>query len=138
MSTAIEIKIRGFHLDLYGHVNNARYLEFFEDARWAWVDEHFDPGLWEERGLAWIVARITVNFRRPATMGDVLTVDARLTRLGGKTGVIEQLVHNKATGELVADAEVTFVVIDREENRAVALDGPIRRALERALEAGKA
>jgi len=25
-----EIKVRGFHTDMFGHVNNARYLEFLE------------------------------------------------------------------------------------------------------------
>ena len=29
-----KIKVRGFHLDVYQHVNNARYLEFLEEARW--------------------------------------------------------------------------------------------------------
>ena len=28
-----KIKVRGFHLDVYQHVNNARYLEFLEEAR---------------------------------------------------------------------------------------------------------
>lgn len=26
------IKVRGYHLDVYQHVNNARYLEFLEEA----------------------------------------------------------------------------------------------------------
>ena len=29
-----EIKIRGYHTDLYQHVNNARYLEFLEEGRY--------------------------------------------------------------------------------------------------------
>ena len=29
-----EVRVRGFHVDVYQHVNNARYLEFLEDARW--------------------------------------------------------------------------------------------------------
>ena len=28
------IKVHGYHLDVYQHVNNARYLEFLEEARW--------------------------------------------------------------------------------------------------------
>lgn len=27
-----QIKVRGYHLDVYQHVNNARYLEFLEEA----------------------------------------------------------------------------------------------------------
>ncbi|WP_193386247.1 acyl-CoA thioesterase, partial [Yersinia pestis] len=32
------IKVRGFHIDVFQHVNNARYLEFLEEARWEWLD----------------------------------------------------------------------------------------------------
>jgi len=30
-----QIKVRGYHCDFYGHVNNARFLEFLEEARWS-------------------------------------------------------------------------------------------------------
>ena len=29
------LTVRGYHLDGYGHVNNARYLEFYEEGRWS-------------------------------------------------------------------------------------------------------
>lgn len=29
----MNIRVRNYHLDGYGHVNNARYLEFLEEAR---------------------------------------------------------------------------------------------------------
>ena len=29
-----DITVRGFHIDVFGHTNNARYLEFMEIARW--------------------------------------------------------------------------------------------------------
>ena len=36
------IKVRGYHLDGYQHVNNARYLEFLEEARWGYLEQHGD------------------------------------------------------------------------------------------------
>lgn len=38
----IKIKIRGYHTDSYQHVNNARYLEFLEEARWQIVEEFME------------------------------------------------------------------------------------------------
>ena len=35
-----EIKVRGFHIDIFSHVNNARYLEFMEEARWFIIDKY--------------------------------------------------------------------------------------------------
>jgi acyl-CoA thioesterase FadM len=34
----IKLTVRGYHLDGYNHVNNARYLEFLEEARWQYFD----------------------------------------------------------------------------------------------------
>ncbi len=33
----MKLTVRNYHLDGYGHVNNARHLEFFEEARWAFL-----------------------------------------------------------------------------------------------------
>ena len=33
-----QIKVRGFHIDVYQHVNNGRYMEFLEEARWEFMD----------------------------------------------------------------------------------------------------
>ncbi len=30
---SVDIKVRGYHLDIYSHVNNGRYLEFLEEGR---------------------------------------------------------------------------------------------------------
>ena len=47
--SATRIPVRGYHLDVYGHVNNARYLEFLEEARWAYFGEHADLNWWQQR-----------------------------------------------------------------------------------------
>ena len=111
MSHSTKIKIRGYHLDFYGHVNNARYLEFLEEARWAYLEDGVDLGFWMERGLGFVVASVTINYRRPAGLGTVIEVRSHVSRLGGKSGVIHQDVVDAATGEPVADADVTFVIV---------------------------
>jgi thioesterase III len=42
MVHTIDIKVRGYHLDVFSHVNNARYLEFLEEARWAAIEKTID------------------------------------------------------------------------------------------------
>ncbi|MFO7654932.1 MAG: thioesterase family protein [Candidatus Krumholzibacteriia bacterium] len=138
MAHVTEIKVRGYHLDLYGHVNNARYLEFFEEARWAWLEQHLDVQAFQNQGLGFVAVRIAVNYRRPAALGEVLAVSSQLKHLGGRSGVVEQFVHRRDGGELVADAEMTFVVLDLAQGKAVPLEGAVRRQFERAQEAASA
>lgn len=123
------IKVRGYHLDVYQHVNNARYLEFLEEARWAWLEE-IDAFEWmSANNLAFVVVNININYRRPAVLGDVLLVDSRIEQLSGKSGVIAQTVTLQPGGEVVADAQLTFVCIDLRTQKAQQLEGPLKQLM---------
>jgi len=67
-----EIKVRGYHLDVFGHVNNARYLEFLEEARWAIFDDKVNLEDLAREGYVFTVVNININYRRPAFLHDRL------------------------------------------------------------------
>ena len=123
------IKVRGYHLDVYQHVNNARYLEFLEEARWAWLEETESFHWMTTNHLAFIVVNININYRRPAVLGDVLLVSSRVQQLNGKSGVIAQTVTLQPGGEVVADALLTFVCIDLRTQQAQPMEGELRPRL---------
>ncbi len=130
MKNRIRIKVRGYHLDLYGHVNNARYLEFLEEARWSFIEGEIDLPTWKKLGFAFTVVKITINYRRAASLGDVLDIHTRLEKLGAKSGIVRQEIDLARTGGRVADAEVVFVIVDTETGKAVPLEGEIYTALK--------
>ena len=130
MVATTEIRVRGYHLDFYGHVNNARYLEFLEEARWDLLEKIIDLKAWQSRGLSFFVVNITINYRRPATMGHVLEIRTRLDRFGNKSATLAQDVYLKQDDTLVADAKITFVIADSRTGRAVPLEGELREMFE--------
>ena len=67
-----QIKVRGYHLDVYQHVNNARYLEFLEEARWDGLESSPAFQWMTARNIAFVVVNININYRRPAVLGDAL------------------------------------------------------------------
>lgn len=121
------IKVRGYHLDLYGHVNNARYLEFLEEARWAMFEERTDLARILADGPAMVVVSITINYRYPASIGDELAIATRMGRIGGRSAVIHQEVTLAGDGTPVADADLTFVLMDRATGRALPIEGATRQ-----------
>ncbi len=127
------IKVRGYHLDVYQHVNNARYLEFLEEARWQWLEEAEAFHWLQEQKLAFVVVNININYRRPAVLGDVLVIDSEITQLNGKSGIIAQRVLLAGQETVVADAALTFVCIDLRTQKAVALEGELRERLMRLM-----
>lgn len=130
MSHVTTIRVRGYHCDFYGHVNNARFLEFMEEARWALLESSLDLGFWKERGLGFLVAAININYRRPADLGMDIEIRSEMKKLGGKSGVISQEFIDQKTGKTIADADVTFVVFNMDTGKAVALEGEIRKAFD--------
>ena len=123
------IKVRGYHLDVYQHVNNARYLEFLEEARWQWLEEADAFNWLIAQKLAFVVVNININYRRPAVLGDRLIIESEVSQLSGRSGIIAQRVLLAEDGTLVADAMLTFVCIDLQTQKAVPLEGELRERL---------
>lgn len=123
------IKVRGYHADFYGHVNNARYLEFFEEDRWAHLESKIDLRKWAAKGLIFLVVNINVNYSSAVPVGETLLVTTRLEKIGNKSVVLKQEMFLKSTNEPAADALVTFVIRDR--GGVVKMEGDILKEIEK-------
>ncbi len=82
-----------------------------------------------EKNIAFVVVNININYRRPAVLGDVLTVSSKLEQLNGKSGTLSR-GHLNPNGEVVADALITFVCIDLKTQKALPLEGELRAKLD--------
>ena len=124
MEYLTEIKVRGYHADFYGHVNNARYLEFFEEDRWATLESKIDLRTLAKSGLIFLVVNINVNYRKAVGVGETLLVSTDIERIGNRSAVLRQEIVVKQTKEIAADALVTFVIRDK-SGKAVDMEGEI-------------
>lgn len=124
-----EIKVRGYHLDIYQHVNNARYLEFLEEARWRFFEEYPLTEKIYKLNLAFVLVNININYRRPAFVQEVLEIRTKVAKVGTKSCMITQGIYLKGTDTLVGDAEVTFCVLDQNTHKAVIIEGEVRELL---------
>ena len=123
--------VRGYHLDVYGHVNNARYLEFLEEARWRFFEEQ---GVIEEitgEALAMVVVNININYRRAALIHEELAISTEITRVGNKSFIIRQENALAETGEMIADTDGTYVLFDNKLGTSVVIDGEYKALLDR-------
>jgi thioesterase-3 len=130
MSHTSQIKVRGFHLDVYQHVNNARYLEFLEEARWEYLEDSGDIEFFQSLGLAWVIVNININYRSSATMGHTLDVKTALSKVSGKSAVFHQGISISGSGVAVADADITFVVLNQKTGKAVPIEGDLLERMQ--------
>ena len=122
MTTSMEIKIRGYHTDRFGHVNHARYVEFLEEGRWVYFEENRLMGPFHEAGIGHVVANLNINYRRPAGVGDILCVETDILSVGEKSVVMLQEVFKDEGRTLVLDAHVTDVFIDAKTDKVIPVD----------------
>lgn len=118
---SVFIKVRGYHLDVYQHVNNARYLEFIEEARWEVFDKTFRDGFLDKQNLSFVVVNVNIAFRAAAVLHDYLRIDTFLKKHGSRSVTVTQQVIKHETNELVAEADVTFVLVDNKKMKAISL-----------------
>jgi acyl-CoA thioester hydrolase len=79
----VEITTRFADMDAMGHVNNAKYLTYFETGRLTYFDDVFQPENFREIGV--ILAKVTVEFKLPLVAGQVIDVYTRASRMGNRS-----------------------------------------------------
>src|SRR5262245_50363805 len=117
----LEIVVRCTEIDVNGHVNNAKYVEYLEWGREEWYDRHgFAYDRLKGLGAVTVVVNVNLNFRQPCHQGDRLRV---VTWPGGRGRTSFPLAQRteRADGTVVADGVVTLVTVDPDTRRAVPL-----------------
>lgn len=124
------VRVRGFHLDGYAHVNNARYLEFLEEGRWAYFEQQFDLAALFNDGLAVVAVNLNINYRRAAVMNDELEILTSLSELNHRSAVMHQAINRVSDGKRIADADFTFVLLDTRTGRSISIEDELRNTLK--------
>jgi acyl-CoA thioester hydrolase len=111
--------------DAMGHVNNAVYFTYFEEARAAWFREA--TGLRSYHDVRIILARARCDFRSPLFSGEEIDVGARVESIGTKSFTMSYRAVERAGGRLVAEADSVQVWFDYETRRPLPVPAEFRR-----------
>ena len=103
--------VRTYECDSYGHVNNANYLNYLEYARYELLrDAGFDYPAAVSAGYGVYIARIEIDYKKPAFCDDELNIRSWPTKKGAVSGVITQEISRGE--DLLAAAKVTWAFVD--------------------------
>lgn len=123
-------EVRYGDLDPQGHVNNAKYLTYFEQARVYYLihlglfgkDQSFmDIGL--------IVADVHIAYHAPTHYGDEIKTGVRTKKIGGKSIIVEEAVVDAATGKEMAKGEVVMVTYDYRAQKTISVPDEWRKKI---------
>ena len=133
-----EFKIRTFHTDAFGHVNNSRHLELLEEARWQYAEQIGLVELLRQQDLGFIIIDMRLRFREPVFEGEIINVFTSLVSLGSASGEVQQLVHKQGFDSVALKSLFHFILIDRKTGASVPVVGEIREMLLDVIESEKA
>jgi len=119
----VEVPVRFRDIDALGHVNNAVYLTYLENARIEYCGRVF--GMRKVAEIDFVIARVEIDYRGASYVGETLVVGVRVSSLGGASFEMEYRVEDKVSQRLVAQAKTIQVFYD------VALARPKRPDEER-------
>ena len=123
-------EVRYGDLDPQGHVNNAKYLTYFEQARIYYL---IQLGLFNkdqsfmEVGVS--IADIHITYHSTTHYGDDIKVGVKITKIGAKSITVEQCVMDAKTGRLMASGTIVMVTFDYEGLKTIPVPDEWKRKI---------
>lgn len=109
----ISITVRGYELDSYGHVNNAIYLQYLEQARWVFMKEMEMLQQINDEELFLVVTETHIRYLREANLFDELIVETIL-KAEKPYLVFRQNILNASTRNPLSRAIVKTIFVNQQ------------------------
>jgi acyl-CoA thioester hydrolase len=109
-STAI---IRFQDCDPFGHLNNARYVDYFMNARSDQILDHYGLRLLQEEDTkSWVVTKSQISFFAPAKMMERVRIRTHILHATERSLVVEGLMLDEKASHLKAVLWMEFTYVD--------------------------
>jgi len=113
------ILISEAHLDSFGHLNNARYHELFEQARWDLITARgFGIEQIRRTQTGPTILEVSMRFLRELSPREEIVIRSELLSYERKIGRLRQQMV-KADGQVACEAVYTFGLFDMDKRRLV-------------------
>lgn len=116
-------------LDALGHVNNAVYATYFENARLAYFTQLHQGDHSSLRSL--ILADLQITFKSPAFLPERLVIGARVSEIRTSSLLFESQIIEQESGRLIATSRAVVVHYDYDANQSRPVSPALRAAISR-------
>lgn len=117
--SSYQVTIKEFHVDSYGHVNNATYLALYEEARWEVITPRgFGFREIHKMKQGPVILEVNLKFKREIGLRENITITTKLLEYKGKVGqMLQQML--KEDGTVASEALFTFGLFDMKERKLI-------------------
>lgn len=106
--------IRFNDCDLFGHLNNSRYLDYFINAREDHLKEHYnlDLTVYYQNNVGWLVGSHEIVYLRPAIYNEVVTIQSALLFAHSEFIHLETIMMNEKKNHLKAIMRTKLIPVN--------------------------
>jgi acyl-CoA thioester hydrolase len=126
----LDIPVAWGDMDSFGHVNNTVFFRWCESARIAYFDASGINERMQREKVGPILARASVDFRKPVAYPDLIRAEATVNRLGKTSFVMAYRLSSRAQGGVVGEGDSVIVLLDYRTGQKVELDAGLRQRIE--------
>jgi YbgC/YbaW family acyl-CoA thioester hydrolase len=109
-----KVSVRGYELDSYGHLNNAVYLNYFEQARWEIMRQIDLLNYFKDNNLLLVVTEMQVRYSREVKLFDELVIQTTIKKEAPYL-VFNHKMYLTGTKVKVCSADVKTILTDKEK-----------------------
>lgn len=113
MTYSFKTDVRGYELDSYGHVNNAIYLSYTEQARWEILNNEGLLNSFREKDLLLVVTETNIRYMRELKLLDKIDVKTKI-KFEAPYLVFYHTIYNTTCDNKSAKAIVKTLLIDKD------------------------
>ena len=110
-----KVLIRFSDCDPFNHLNNARYIDYFINAREDHIMQNMNFNIYHfaaQHGLGWVVSKNQIVYLKPAFLMENVIIDSRLLRLRETDILVEMRMWNERKDKLKSVLWSNFVHIN--------------------------
>ena len=110
-----KVLIRFPDCDPFNHLNNARYIDYFINAREDHLMANLKFNIYHHAaqfGLSWVVGKNQIAYLKPAFLMETVVIDSTLLKLGEREVSVEMRMWNESKTKLKSVLWSSFVHIN--------------------------
>lgn len=109
-----EHRVRPDDIDMFQHVHNSRYFDYVLAARYEQMERFYGMSMetFMEQGFGWVVSKVSFEYKRPLTMGEIFLVRTGIDSITDKGCRVSFVITNKKTNKTSCEGWFEYVMIN--------------------------
>ena len=109
------LRVRFPDCDPFGHLNNARYIDYFMNTRQDHIEQFYDFQLFRDDGtekISWVSIKNQIAYLAPAMLNETVVIETKLIHATKRTLLVEGIMYDESRSHIKAVIWMEFMVIN--------------------------